>query len=317
MSYFNDWLIEAISAEEINVQRRRQEIHSPVMKQREVIQTAAKTLLLVGIIAINAFPFFTNTRTSAEIIFLSFSAILAELCLFAAWGLFSERGRRKGRIAWCLLGTAAALISAIRLLPGKWTTTEPWPTVLSGLEATLPGALAILTTFALQTFCSGIKLISASSDPELTGRFRIQQLLVWMAGCAVLSLMIRVAWMSPDGWLAQMPYDREATKLAVVQSFVIGLIVAPCALAILKPNRFSALWLVYFVAIAALEWPLEQGVDRVLTRWAGKTPSVWSWPESYLAVVIENITWYGPQLLPTVFLFVLLRMSGVRVQDTK
>lgn len=287
-----------------------------VMNQPEVTHRRMRILLLAGLVGINAFPFCTNGRSSYVTVFFALSAIHAELCLLVAWGIFAEKRQRHRRIVWCLMGAAAAFIAATRLLPGQWTNTSPWESLLLGVGATLPAVLPMMAVFATQRYCTGFELVPASATAEPFGRFRIKQLLILISGCAFLSLMLRLSIKSPDGWFADLG-DVGACLLAIFQSFVMGLIAAPCTLVVLKPNRWAALWLVYFVAVVTVQPVLEQFFRSILERTVGPGANAWIWPESYFSVVIDNITWYGPQLLPTVVLFVLLRLSGVRVQETK
>ncbi len=286
------------------------------MNQRDVTQSAARILLVAGLLAINAFPFGTNTKTSYETIFFSLSAIHAELCLLTAWGIFVEKRGRLSRLVWILLGMTAAFIAATRLLSGKWTTLVPWSSLMLGVAATLPALLPMAAVFATQRYCTGTELVPDSATNRPFRRIRLKQLFALIAGCAFLSLLLRLTIKTPDGWLVS-PGDAGNYVLGFVQSFVMGLLAAPCALVILKPNRFSVLWLVYFGAIAALQPFLELMIKRTFDRPVGLPANAWIWPESYLTIVIDNITWYGPQLLPTVLLFVTLRLSGVRVQEKK
>jgi hypothetical protein len=278
-------------------------------------RTSAKILLIAGLVGINAFPFITNSRTPYEAIFFALSAIHAQLCLLTAWLVFAERGRRHRRVVGCLLGAIASLVAATRLLPGQWTQEQPWQSLLLGLGATVPAALPMAAVLAAQRWYRGTELLTESASGEPFGRFRLRHLFGLIVGCAFLSLLLRQLIRSPAGWLAS-PADASAAVMAVVQSCVIGLIAAPCALVVLKPNRFAPLWLAYFLVVVALQPLLDVVLRGIFDRPKGLTSQELIWPESYLSAVVENITWYGPQLLPTVALFVLLRMSGVHVRET-
>lgn len=286
------------------------------MNQPEVTRIAARIPLLAGLVAINAFPFFTNGNTSYETIFFALSAVHAELCLFMAWGIFVEKHLRYRRMVWCLMGTVAAVTANIRLLSGESTTISPWQALLLGIGATAPAILPMAAAFTAQRYFAGTKIVPDSVRDHNLASFPLKQLFVLTAGCGFLSLLLRQAMKSPDGWLTG-PVHADAWTLIVGQSFVMGLLTAPCALTILKPNRYSVVWLVYFVAIAAVQPFIYQVILNLFERRVGLRLGSWIWPESYPAVVMDNFTWYGPQLLPTVVLFVVLRLTGVRIQDTK
>jgi hypothetical protein len=78
------------------------------------------------------------------------------------------------------------------------------------------------------------------------------------------------------------------------------------------------IWLLYFVAMMAIDPFLSPLIIKI---WEGKLVGIrleeFALPESFVSVVIDNASWYGPQLLPTAALFTLLRLTGVRIQDTK
>jgi hypothetical protein len=78
---------------------------------------------------------------------------------------------------------------------------------------------------------------------------------------------------------------------------VIGLLSAPCALTILKPNRYCLIWLLYFVAMMAIDPFLSPLIIKI---WEGKLVGIrleeFALPESFVSVVIDNASWYGPQL---------------------
>lgn len=287
----------------------------PIRHQSAMIRTASRTLLLAGLVGINAFPFTVTPNTSYETVFYSLSAIHAELCLCVAWGIFVAH-RRYSRVVWCLLGTAIAIIAATRLLAGQWTSERLTFSIRWGIGATLPGVIPMIAVFLTQRFVAGTEFIPETKTEKNTSSFRLNYLFVLIAAFAFLSLLVRQLIREPGGWLLGSD-DYGITSLAFFQSFVVGLLVGPCALVVLKPNRYCLLWLPYFVLVATMQPFLDQMFLNFFVRKIAFGWDSWVWPESYWSVVLDNITWYGPQLLPTIVLFVIFRFTGVRIQDTK
>ena len=278
------------------------------------IRTLAKILLVAVLIAINAFPFFISPRTSYEIVFLTLSAIQAELGLFTAWGIFVARYRPYSRIVWCLLGTAIALIAATRILGGQWSSERLMFSLRWGFGATLPAMFPMAAVFLAQRYFAGTEFVPDSTGEKKRASFRLDHLFVLIAAFAFLSLLFRQLIHTSGGWLLESDAV-GITVLATSQSFIVGLLAGPAALAILRPSWLCLLWIPYFLVIVAIQ-PI---FDRLLTGIIDpKSKIPWeTLTESYLTVVLDNITWYGPQLLPTIVVFVLFRLTGIRVQDSK
>jgi hypothetical protein len=294
------------------------------MTRWEAIHIVVQYVLLGCLLAINGFPYFTDTRTHYETIFLAFSAIHAELCLVLAWGLIADEERRSRRRFWCLLVVTAAVLAVTRLLSGKWAVLQPWSSILLGAAGTVPAILPIAGWFLWYRYRTGRSLVIASEAPALAYRYRLRNLFALTAACAFVLLLLRQMIWTPEGWLASPP-NADNGVLAVIQSGATGLLVAPLATIILKPRWHAILYGIYFLAILTVQPIVELLLQSwfvtpfgtVLREWEAE--HVWQIVMQLMDIrfVISNITWYGPQLLPTVVLFVLLRLAGGRLDDKK
>jgi hypothetical protein len=283
------------------------------MNKPSAIHTVSKLLLFSFLASINAFAFTISPSSSYEIVFLALSAIHAELCLFLAWAIFARTRSRYSRVVWCLLGIAIAVIATTRLLAGQWTDDRLLYSIRWGAGATLSAMLPIAATFWAQRLSVGTEIIPEQKPDRNASTFQLNYLFILIGAFAFLFVLFRHLLQSRGGWLL-VSDDVGITAMSVSQAFIVGLFAGPCALIVLRPNRYCILWLAFFLVIIAIQPMLDQWVMRQVTRGPS---SEWVWPESYWAVIFENTTWYGPQTLSTFLLFVIFRLTGVRIQDRR
>jgi Ca2+/H+ antiporter len=283
------------------------------MKTHPRIQLISKLLLLISVLAINALPFWIAPRATYEVVFLVMSGILAEVCLVSAWLIYGGATRIWERGLWSFMLLLAAWMATTGLMGGSLTGNGGMRSILLGVTVIIPSAVLCIVIFAVAKFCTKTQANDDSLSRTPSGQLRLRQLCAIVAMAAYLSLLGRqLVTHHRPGWLQDI--GSQGFRLLFVHGDTMGLLIAPCALVILKPSRWSPLWLVYALIIFAVEPIAEQLLSLGFQIDAFRKMV---WPDSYMSVVIDNITWYGPQLLPTVVLIVLLRLTGFRVEKKK
>lgn len=279
------------------------------MKMSPHIQFVARIMLIGSLLAINELPFFLNSFSDYEDVFLTWGAIHGELCLVAAWLLLTATKQPWVQRVWSLILFAAASIAVERLFQGRGLNFD----VLLILMAIVPTITIAGILFGLRRFISPIRLHFDDSLSPPAKQVHLKQLCAIVAGAAYLSFLVRQLFISErPGWLLNS--GAEINLMLAMQSGTMGLLAAPAALIVLQPTRRGLWYLPFMVVVCAMEPILYQVLWFALKR--GRVDAI-PWTVSYSSIVIDSIAWYGRQLLPTLVLFALVRLSGVRVEGKK
>jgi len=258
-----------------------------------------------------------QARLDYEARFFVYSAVVGVVAALAGWLVLGSRDPIWWRAALNLLGLATCTIACACLLAGDHARRQLHASLAFGAICALPTWIVSLGFFSARGWWEWRSLTSDSnaslrSGPVGRRTITMRELCLLVAGSAYCAwLFRRLAFETKGGWGLELA--GEFLMLFGLHGLEMACLVAPFGLVVWRTPRRWWIWLLYAVLFCATSPLFEPLLQHYFVRRTGP----WQWPESYGELVVENMTWYGPQMLPSWWLFGWLRWGERRGEEAE